>query len=87
MDGEKEKNHPQETENVPHIEREGWDTKNIAEEGANESSDDVVRKVLRGDEKKESADRQDNAGSSAFRDTPQGREENKKSEGEKEQNG
>lgn len=83
MDAENEKNIPEDKEDVPNIEREGWETKEVAEEGVNESPDDVVRKVLRnGDDDKGDADDKDIAGSTDFEDTPQGREENKKDEGD-----
>lgn len=84
MDADNEKNIPEDKEDVPNIEREGWETKEVAEEGVNESPDDVVRKVLRnGDDNKGDADDKDIVGSTDFEDTPQGREENKNDEGDK----
>jgi hypothetical protein len=84
MDPDNEKNIPDDKEDVPNIEREGWETKEVAEESVNESPDDVVRKVLsNGDDDKGDADDKDIVGSNDFEDTPQGREENKNDEGDK----
>lgn len=87
MDVENGKNISKEKENTPNIKRDGWETKDIAEQGANESPDEVMRRILRGDDDKSAADNQDEAGSVDSEDTPQGREENKKHEGANKQNG
>lgn len=74
----REKVVPKETENIPNINREGWNTKELVKEGAHESPDEVVRKTLREDEGKKQGDKQDIAGSVDSSETPQGREESKK---------
>lgn len=83
MDAENDKNVPQNKEKVPNIEREGWEVKDIVEEGVNEDSGDVVRRVLRDGEAKEEGDAKDVVGSVDSEATPQGREENKKNKGDK----
>lgn len=83
MNGENENNIPKDKEDVPNIQRESWEVKEIAEEGTNENSDDLVRKVLRDDENKNQGDKQDIVGSVDPNETPQGRIENKKDEGDK----
>lgn len=64
-------------EQFPDVERDNWSAKNISEEAANESSDDTVRKMLRGDETKGDANERDIAGGVESADTPQGSEEAK----------
>lgn len=81
MNGENDKNIPQDKENMPDVKREGWNVGDIAEEGANENPDEVVRRVLRDDSGKTAGDDKDIAGSSDSADTPQGHEE-KKTRGE-----
>jgi len=77
----------QKKETAPGVKRDGWDLKEVSEEASNEQPDEIVRKTLRGNTKETAADQRDIAGSADRSDTPQGREETKKSEGEAEQNG
>lgn len=49
----------QNEENIPEVKKEGWDAEKLVEEGANEESDDVVRKILRGNEEDGNADKRD----------------------------
>ncbi len=62
---------------VPNVEREGWQTEELNEESVNKEPDETVREILRGDETKGDPDKRDNAGSPKSEDTPQGREETK----------
>lgn len=64
-------------EQFPDVKRENWSAENISEEAANEQSDDILRKVLRGDESKGDPDKRDIAGGVESADTPQGNEESK----------
>jgi hypothetical protein len=72
-------NKKEETSKFPSIEREDWRAEDISNESSNQMSDEIVRQVLRGDESKGSADNRDVVGGSKSIDTPQGREEAKKS--------
>lgn len=76
-------NKPKETEDMPDIRKDQWNVEELAQEGVNQNPDEVVRKVLREDDPKTQADNQDIAGSVDSDDTPQGREENKHNEGDK----
>lgn len=71
----------QSNEKVPNIKREGWDIQKLAEEATNEQPDDILRKILRGNEEDGNGDDLDIAGSVDSSETPHGREENKKVEG------
>lgn len=68
-------------ENVPNIERQGWQSDEIAEEAANQKSDEITREILRGDETKGDPDERDIAGGVDSEDTPRGREEQKHKNG------
>ena len=70
-------------EKVPDVKHEGWNIKNIADEATNESPDDILRKTLREDDDKKKADEQDVVESIDSDETPQGKEENKKLEGDR----
>lgn len=72
----------EESENIPNVERDGWQAENIVEESVNKNSDDTVREILRGDETKGNPDERDIAGSPESEDTPHGREEEKKKQEE-----
>lgn len=63
---------------VPNVEREGWQTEELNEESVNKEADETVREILRGDETKGDPDKRDIAGSPNSDDTPHGREETKK---------
>lgn len=63
---------------IPDVEKQGWEAEKLIKEAANEESDDVVRKILRGDESKGDPDKRDVAPSPDFDDTPRGREEENK---------
>ena len=65
-------------EKIPNIKREGWDIQKLAEEATNEQPDDILRKILRGNEKQGNGDELDIVGSVDSSETPQGREENKR---------
>ncbi len=64
-----------ESEQFPDVERDNWSVENISEEAANESSDEILRKILRGDETEGDADERDIAGGVESADTPHGSEE------------
>ncbi len=64
-----------EPEQFPDVERDDWSAEKISEEGANEQSDDTLRRMLRGDETIGDADERDIAGGVESADTPQGSEE------------
>ncbi len=70
-------------EEVPDVEREGWDAEKIVDEAVNKESDETLRQILRGDESKGNPDNRDIAGSPKTEDTPHGREEEKKQQQEK----
>ena len=57
--------------------RDGWNAKELSDEGSQTDVDEIQRNLLRGDETKGDPDQRDNAGGSASKDTPQGREETK----------
>ncbi len=67
-------------EKVPNVNRQGWNVQEVAEESVNQSSDEITRQVLRGDEAKGDADERDIVGGVDSNDTPHGREEAKKNE-------
>lgn len=73
----------QNEEEMPDVSRQNWSVEKLAEEGANEQADEILRKVLRGNEAKGNADKRDVAGSVDSDETPQGREENKNQTGVK----
>jgi hypothetical protein len=56
---------------------QGWNLKDIADEGSQIETDEVFRQARRGDETEGDADERDEAGRSATKDTWQGREEAK----------
>lgn len=57
--------------------RDGWDAEKVSKEAVNQSPDETVRQMLRGDETEGEADNRDIAGSPDKTETPQGREEAK----------
>lgn len=71
----------QDEENIPNIERQGWNAEKIAKEAANQQPDEITRNILRGDESKGNPDERDIAGSAESGETPQGREERKQKTG------
>jgi hypothetical protein len=74
-------------ENIPNIEKQGWQSKELVEEAANRQSDEITREILRGDETKGEPDERDIAGNVSTNETPQGREETKYKTGGPELNG
>ncbi len=74
-------------ENIPNVERQGWQSEKIVEEAANRQSDEITREILRGDETKGEPDERDIAGNVSTDETPQGREETKYKTGGRELNG
>ncbi len=62
-------------EQFPDVERENWSAEAISEEAANEQPDDILRKVLRGDETGGDPNERDIAGGVESGDTPHGNEE------------
>ncbi len=56
---------------------QGWDLEDISNEASLKETDEIQRESLRGGETEGDADNRDIAGSSATKDTPQGREEAK----------
>ncbi len=75
----------QNEDEIPDVKKQGWEAEKLIKESANEESDDVVQKILRGDESKSDADERDIAANPDFDDTPRGREEESK-QNEKQQN-
>ncbi|MCU1290245.1 MAG: hypothetical protein JWN60_2474 [Acidobacteria bacterium] len=57
--------------------REGWNVKELSDEGSQIDENEIQRQIRRGDETEGDADERDIAGRSASKDTPQGREEAK----------
>ena len=57
--------------------REGWDSKKLAEEASQTDEDEIQRQIKRGDESKGDADERDHAGTVEKNKTAQGREEAK----------
>ena len=76
-----------EKENIPNVERQGWQAEKIAEEAANRQSDEITREFLRGDETEGNPDERDIAGSIPSDETPRGREETKYQTGGSKLNG
>ena len=68
-------------ENVPNVEKQGWESREIAEEASNQQSDEITREILRGDETQGNPDERDIVGSVDSEDTPHGREEQKHKNG------
>lgn len=56
---------------------QGWNLEDIANEASQRTTDEIYREGRRGDETEGDADERDEAGRSASKDTPQGREEAK----------
>ncbi len=67
-----------EDEEVPQVERQGWSAKSLADEAANKSSDEIVRKMLRGDETEGNPDERDIVGGVESSDTDYGRRQTKR---------
>ncbi len=44
---------------IPTVKSQGWDAKRLAEEASNEEYEDILRKILRGDESDGNADERD----------------------------
>ncbi len=65
------------SENFPDVEKNNWEAEEISKEGANKSSDEVIREMLRGDETQGNPDDRDLVGGVKSADTPHGREETK----------
>ena len=74
-------------ENIPNIEKQGWQSEKIVEEASSRQSDEITREILRGDESKGNPDERDIVGSVSSNETPQGREETKYKTGGSELNG
>jgi len=74
-------------EKAPNVKREGWNVGKVSEEASNEEPDEMLRKTLRGNKGNNQGNEHDLVGSVDSGETPQGREESKKSEGAKNQNG
>ncbi len=68
----------QDKKEMSDVSRENWSAEKLAEEGANEQPDEILRKILRGNAEKGNADERDVAGSVDSDKTPRGREESKK---------
>lgn len=73
----------QDEEKMPNVHQEDWNTKQLHKEGANEQSDETLRRVLRADEQKGNPDKRDVVGNVDSNETPQGREEAKNDKGNK----
>ena len=70
-----------ERDGLSHGQSEGqrgeWNVKELSDEASQIDEDEIQRQLRRGDETEGDADERDAAGSSASKDTPQGREETK----------
>lgn len=60
---------------MPDIERQGWNVKNLHEESSYQNAEDTLRRTLRGNENKGNPDERDIVGSVDSDETPHGREE------------
>lgn len=74
-------NSQKDNEEIPSVERDDLNVRQIADESTNQSPDETLRQFLRGDETKGDPDERDVVGGSASIDTPQGREEAKRDKG------
>ncbi len=70
----KEKVSKQNEENIPDVKREGWEAEELIEESANQESDEVVQKIVRGDKSDVEGD-DEIIDAPDFDDTPRGRQE------------
>ncbi len=70
----KEKVNKQNEENIPDVEREGWEAEELIEESAYLESDEVVQKIVRGDNSGDEGD-DEIVDAPDFDDTPRGRQE------------
>lgn len=66
-----------ETENNPNVEREEWNNKDLGKESVNQTNEETLRQILRGDEQKGNPNERDVTGYASINETPQGREEAK----------
>lgn len=67
-----------ENEEIPNVERQGWNAEEIADEASNKESDEIVRQMLRGDATKGDPDERDIAGATDFKNTSYGRKQTKR---------
>lgn len=74
-------------ENIPNIEKQGWQLEEIVEEASSMEPDEITRKILRGDETEGEPDERDVAGNISTNETPHGREETKYDTGGSKLNG
>lgn len=68
--GNKNKVNKQDEENIPDVKREGWKAEELIQESANQESDEIVQKIVRGDD-----DADEIVNAPDFDDTPRGRQE------------
>lgn len=68
----------------PKVQRQDWDSDELAKEATNKEDDEIVRQMLRGDETEGDPDERDVVPSPDFINTPHGRAEvNKQNERKK----
>lgn len=72
-----------ENQNMPDVNVNGLNVKEIHQEGVNELPDDMLRRTMRGNEAKGNPDNRDIVGGVDSSETPQGREESKNDTGSK----
>lgn len=69
-------------------ERDGWTAEELSKQASQQDEDEIQRQLKRGGERQDDANDRDDAGTSASKDTPQGREEAKNNmEGKANDNG
>lgn len=73
----------EDTERIPNIERQGWSAEELAEEASVSQTDEIVRRVLRGDETDGDPNDRDIVGRVESNETPHGRKEVKHNTGSK----
>ncbi|MGI8494524.1 MAG: hypothetical protein ACR2L1_04320 [Pyrinomonadaceae bacterium] len=66
-----------ENQNIPDVERQGWNVEKLNEESVNEDFDDILRKTLRGNEDEGDSEERDLVGKANSDETPQAKEEAK----------
>ena len=66
-----------ESSNVPDVNRDEWNVKELSEQSTNEMADETLRRTLRGDAEKGNPNDRDIVGAVNSNETQQGREEAK----------
>lgn len=71
-------NNKENQEKIPNVEKDGWDAEELAEQATNEESDDIVRRMRRGDETVGNPDERDVAGVPDYEELKNKKEQAKK---------